>query len=341
MANAEQLSILKQGAKIWNNWRKANPRTEIDLWDANLSGVDLNDTNLAHVNLIEADLSGASLIKTRLVSADLWNVDLSGANLTGADLTVAELERAELRGANLVDSNFEKAKLGFMSFTYVDLSGAIGLDSVIHTGPSTLGTNTIVLSKGRIPEAFLRGCGMSDWEVETVKLYNPDLANEEIIKIQYKIYDLRATQSIQISPLFISYSHADSSFVDKLDNYLNKKGVRFWRDVHHATAGRLETQIDRAMRINPTVLLILSEDSLQSDWVEHEVRTARALEKEMKRDVLCPVALDDSWKKSPWSKRIMEQVMEYNILDFSSWKDDDKFGNIFNKLIDGLELFYK
>jgi len=61
----------------------------------------------------------------------------------------------------------------------------------------------------------------------------------------------------------------------------------------------------------------------------------------MGRDVLCPVALDDSWKNSPWPKRVMEQVMEYNILDFSAWKDESKFGNTFNKLIDGLELFYK
>jgi hypothetical protein len=75
--------------------------------------------------------------------------------------------------------------------------------------------------------------------------------------------------------------------------------------------------------------------------VEHEVRTARGLEKEMGRDVLCPVALDASWKDSPWPRRVMEQVMEYNILDFSAWEDDGKFGNTFNKLIDGLQLFYK
>jgi hypothetical protein len=75
--------------------------------------------------------------------------------------------------------------------------------------------------------------------------------------------------------------------------------------------------------------------------VEHEVRTARGLEKEMGHDVLCPVALDDSWKDSPWPKRVMEQVMEYNILDFSEWEDDVKFEGMFRRLIDGLELFYK
>lgn len=75
--------------------------------------------------------------------------------------------------------------------------------------------------------------------------------------------------------------------------------------------------------------------------MQHEVRAAEGLEKEIGRHVLCPIALDDRWKVSAWPKRIMEQIMEYNILDFSAWRDDNQFGNIFRKLIDGLELFYK
>src|SRR5262249_11373756 len=133
----------------------------------------------------------------------------------------------------------------------------------------------------------------------------------------------------------------DGSFVDKIENHLNSNGVRFWRDIHEMKAGRIETQIDSGIRQNPTVLLILSKNSLKSDWVEHEVRTARRLEKETGRDVLCPVALDDSWKDSKWPKRVMEQIMEYNILNFSTWMDDSKFDGMFRKLIDGLELFYK
>jgi hypothetical protein len=52
----------------------------------------------------------------------------------------------------------------------------------------------------------------------------------------------------------------------------------------------------------------------RGDKVEHEVRGARGWEKEIGRDVLCPVALDDSWKSGPWPKLVMGQVMEYNIL---------------------------
>jgi hypothetical protein len=54
-----------------------------------------------------------------------------------------------------------------------------------------------------------------------------------------------------------------------------------------------------------------------------------------------PLALGDSWKSSPWPERVMEQIREYNILDFSDWDDDNEFGEMFRKLIDGLGLFYK
>ena len=119
------------------------------------------------------------------------------------------------------------------------------------------------------------------------------------------------------------------------------RGVRFWRDVHCVTSGRLETQVDRAIRLNPTVLLVLSTHSVKSDWVEHEARLARKLEIETGRDVLCPVALDESWKTCHWPERLREQIMEYNILDFSAWEDEDQFRRMFGRLIDGLDMFYK
>jgi hypothetical protein len=286
--------------------------------------------------LRRADLSDANLKGSYLSKSDLSRANLKRADLSGADLTLANLSKA-----NLVGSILSQAVVGSTTFVNLSLSRTVGLEQIVHWGPSSISTDVFTLSKGNIPDVFLRGCGLPDWEVESVKLHDPGLNNEEINRILYRVYDLRARQAIQISPLFISYSHGDGAFVDKLENHLNRKGIRFWRDIHEAKAGRLETQVDRAIHQASTVLLILSEHSIRSDWVEHEVRTARAREKEMKRDVLCPVALDETWKNSRWPRRIMEQVTEYNILDFSDWKDDSKFENTFNRLIDGLELFYK
>jgi uncharacterized protein YjbI with pentapeptide repeats len=406
MANDEQLSILKQGVEVWNQWRSINKKNKIDLSLANLSAIDLRYADLSEADLTKSGLIKADLFKTNLNRANLLSADLSYADLTeaylpkanlekaylykticigahlkeatldnadlfGADFTSAQLNGAQLRGTNLFNAklnradlseadfidaslitadlkgaifwktNFTRTTIGATDISNDNFSNVIGLNEVRHSGPSNININTLQLSKGKIPDVFLRGCGLSDWEVEQVKLYNPDLSNEVITQIQYKVYELRATQSIQISPLFISYSQKDSMFVDKLESKLNQKGIRFWRDIHEMKAGRLEKQIDQAISQNQTVLLVLSENSIKSDWVEHEVRTARELEKKIGRDMLCPVALDNSWKSSPWPKRIIEQIMEYNILDFSIWKDDVKFTSMFRKLIDGLELFYK
>ena len=42
-----------------------------------------------------------------------------------------------------------------------------------------------------------------------------------------------------------------------------------------------------------------------------------------------------------WPARLREQIMEYNILDFSDWRDDTVFNQMMAKLIGGLDTFYQ
>jgi len=431
MANAEQLSILKQGVDTWNGWRTKNLYVYADLNEAQLSavelaGVDLRIAHLRRANLFRANLSGADLSGADLSDADLREANLSQANLTRANLNgaslsgafvrdadlqqanllaanlrnanlrnaaigdanlmVANLSGADLSGADLGRSNLTKAHLAGASLRRADLRGATfsranlsrsdlvealfidtdlvgadvseasagltvfanaelgkvkGLESVDHRGPSHISMDTLILSEGRIPEIFLRGCGLSDADVEYARLSRPDLGMEEIEKILHKIRDLRAAQTPQVSPLFISYSHADGKFVDRIGDCLKDKGIRFWRESHERKAGRLETHLDKAFRQNPKVLLILSDHSMKSDWVEQEIRTARELERESGGAVLCLVELDESRKADRWPKQIMEQITESDLLDFSAWRDKSKFESTFQKLIDSLDLFHR
>jgi uncharacterized protein YjbI with pentapeptide repeats len=431
MANAEQLSILKQGVQVWNGWRakniyvyadfngadlngvdlsKADLRIShfrranlfrADLSGADLSGADLSDADLREANLREADLtkanlnganlagafareanlsqanllaanlrnanfshahmseanlmvahlggsdlSEANLSKTNFTRAQLSGVnlrrtDLSGARLTAAHLTKSYLLEARFVEADLIGTDFSGAKVGITVFANIDLSRVTGLESVDHRGPSPISMDTLTLSQGKIPEIFLRGCGLSDADIEYAKLSNPDLGIEEMNKILRKIHDLRAEQALQISPLFISYSHANSPFVDEIGSRLAEKGIRFWRDNHDMKAGKLEKQVERGIRQNLKVLLILSEQCSESDWVKRELTEVKKLEKEMGHMVLYPVALDGGWKTGRWPKRIMEQIMEYNLLDFSDWKNNGRFEDMFHNLIEGLELFDK
>lgn len=102
-------------------------------------------------------------------------------------------------------------------------------------------------------------------------------------------------------------------------------------------AGDVNKQIGRAIRLQDVVLVVLSEASVNSNWVEHELKMARDKEKKGHHDVLCPVALDDSWKKKDgvtW-----HQLKKKNILDFSKWKTK-AFQQPFQKLIKGLKIYY-
>jgi len=346
MANEEQVKRLLAGVEGWNKWRRENPEEKLDLARADFRGAKLMGANLVTANLLWADLREADLRRAYLTDSDLRKVNLSGADLTKVYLKGANLREASLGGtnlsiANLDDTLWEGTWLEGTVFGINDLSKAKGLEEVKHVGASIIDTKTLQRSQGKIPEKFLRGCGLSDWEIESAKLYQPELSAKDVNDIVYRIYELRARQAIQINPLFISYSHADGGFVDVMEKHLDEKGIRFWRDIHHATAGRLEKVVDRAIRQNPTVLLVLSENSVKSDWVEHEARSARELEKELGRDVLCPVALDGAWKDCQWPARLREQIMDYNILDFSKWRDEEEMGRMFGRMVEGLDLFYK
>ena len=364
MANPKHLKILKKGVEAWNEWReeiKDKPDLgRADLCGADLSYADFRGTNLRGANLsgsklCEADFCGADLqdailITSNLSSADLIDTNLAGAgfivaDLSNADLTGADLSGAYLGGAKLIRTNLRGAVLaGAQMVTTIlvdlDLSETVGLDQVQHGGPSSIGTDTLYKSRGKIPGVFLRGCGLSDWEITSAKMFDPTLSSDQIADLTFEIAHIKVESPIQINRVFISYARTDSAFVDALEPLLDRKRIRYWRDIHHLKAGRIETQIDLAIHRYPIVLLVLSEGSVESDWVEWEVSKARELEKQEKRDVLCPVALDDAWRTCTWPGPLRRQIEDYNILDFSEWKNDAAMKRQFQKLIDGLGMFY-
>ena len=170
---------------------------------------------------------------------------------------------------------------------------------------------------------------------------DPTLQPSKVVDIVYQIEHLRNSSPIQPHSLFISYTHKDQSFVETLEKVFKSNDIKYWRDVHDMVSGPMEKQIERAISINETFLLILSENSVNSDWVEFEVRRARETEKTANRHILCPIALDDSWKDCKWPRRIKDQILEYKVLDFSNWKDEAFFEQQYAKLLKGLNIYYR
>lgn len=175
----QHLAILRKGVKAWNEWRRVNLDVRPDLRSAGLRGADLTGADLAGTDLVGTDLRGANLTRANLTQANLDGADLreasldgaylaraylSEASLTQANLREALLERTILDGARLQGADLSRAGLFATVLTNVDLSQVRGLDTVRHGGPSTIGIDTLLRSGGKIPEAFLRGCGVPDFQ---------------------------------------------------------------------------------------------------------------------------------------------------------------------------------
>jgi hypothetical protein len=203
---------------------------------------------------------------------------------------------------------------------------------------------TIFLSKGKIPVKFLRGCGLSDWEIESAKLYLPGLSADQVTDIGYKVIQLRAGNPIQYYSVFISYSTKDQEFAQRLYDDLQDSGVRCWFAPHDVQGGKkLHEQIDSAIQRNDRTLLILSDASMESEWVKTEIAKTRQKESQEKRQVLFPIRLVDFSKIQEWvcfdadrGKDSAREIREYYIPDFSHWQEEKSYRPSFERLLKDL-----
>ncbi len=246
----------------------------------------------------------------------------AGAKLRGAKLARCHFPTAILCNADLTGSDLTEALFGATILGETILRDTVGLGTCLHNGRSIVDFATLVLSGG-LPTAFLRGCGVP----------------EELIE------NLRSLQGAHFYSCFISYSTEDQEFADRLHTDLQNKGVRCWFAPHDIQAGKkIHEQIDEAIRLYDRLLLILSEHSMNSEWVKTEIAYARQKELNEGRRVLFPISLVPFDKIRDWKcfdadsgKDSAREIREYFIPDFSSWRDHDSYQEAFDHLVRDLK----
>lgn len=271
-------------------------------------------------NLRGADLTAADLSRVQLDQADLRSAVLKRVIFDNASLREANLNKAVVDGAD-----FTLSKMAFTSICDVDLSTAKGLETVRHEGPSSVGIDTIYRSQGEVPEVFLRGAGVP----------------EEFITYMKSL----VANPIEFYSCFISYSTKDQEFAERLYADLQNKNVRCWFAPHNVRGGRkMHLQIDEAIRLHEKLLLILSPNSMKSEWVKTEIAKARKREMQEQRDVLFPVRLVSFEAIRDWEcfdadtgKDSAREIREYFVPDFSDWKNHDKYKAAFERLLQDLK----
>jgi len=334
MANVKHLQILLQGVGPWNHWRENNRTVQPDLTQADLrqvifSGADMSGVNLNGADLRGVDLRGVGFTKAELNGADLSGADLSSAFLVATHFRVAFLRGVSLRNAHLQSAeffqtgldgaDFTDATMGYTTLVDVNLGIANGLATVKHDGPSSIGVDTLYLSGGKIPEVFLRGAGVPEAFIAQIKSL------------------VAAMSPIEFYSCFISYSSKDQEFATRLYADLRNEGVRCWFAPEDLKIGdKLRSAFDEAIRVYDKLMVLLSEHSVSSPWVEKEVETAFERERREKRTVLFPIRLDDAVMETDqaWAADIRRTR---HIGDFRDWKNHDSYKKAFERLLRDLK----
>jgi TIR domain len=201
----------------------------------------------------------------------------------------------------------------------VDLSRVLGLESVLHLAPSRIGIDTIYKSKGQIPEIFLRNAGVPEPFIVQMKAL------------------VGAMEPIQFYSCFISYSSKDQDFAERLHADLQIRGVRCWFAAEDLKIGdRFQERIEESIRVYDKVMIVLSEASVKSRWVEREVNAAREREDRENRLILFPVRLDEAVMEAPqpWAADVRRTR---HIGDFRDWDRHPTYRTAFDRLLRDLK----
>jgi hypothetical protein len=95
-----------------------------------------------------------------------------------------------------------------------------------------------------------------------------------------------------LMPIFISYSSKDSDFVDRLAAQLVHHKVNVWIDRWEMHVGEsLLDRIQEAIQDASALLVVLSPDSVESEWCKKELNSGLIRELEERRIVVLPVLI--------------------------------------------------
>ncbi len=335
MANKEHFAKLMEGVGSWNKWvletRKIEPQFRPDLSHAQLPHSNFRGMILDRVDFRGCDISYSILVGAMLRGADLsgtrlWWSDFRSAQLQNADLSRAALIGVDFSGTNLCGANFDRSAMIQTVFANTNLIHALNLETVRHDGPSDVGIETIYRSNGKIASSFLRGCGVPESFIAQMQAL------------------VGAEEGIQFYSCFISYSSKDEEFAGRLHGRMRDAHLRVWFAPEDIQGGqKLYEQIDTAIRVYDKLLIVLSEASLQSEWVMTEIRKARKHERQSGKRKLFPVRLVDFATLRDWEcfdadsgKDLAVELREYFIPDFSQWKEHDQFEAAFARLLNDL-----
>ena len=93
-------------------------------------------------------------------------------------------------------------------------------------------------------------------------------------------------------PTFVSHAHADNNLCDRYVNAMRARGIDLWYDRNNAQAGHfLDREIEEQLERRSAFVLLMTQQSLDSYWVQQELGAYRGLIAQDRSRLLLPVRI--------------------------------------------------
>ena len=108
-----------------------------------------------------------------------------------------------------------------------------------------------------------------------------------------------------MSDIFISYSSKDRPWVDTFAKVLESQGWSVWWDRQIPTGGSFNAVIRQELRAATCAIVVWSEQSVDSEWVQAEADEARKQEKYL------PIRIDESDIPLGFTQRTFQSLVDW------------------------------
>jgi TIR domain/Pentapeptide repeats (8 copies) len=291
MTDIDALSLLARGVTTWNEQRPTGPidLTGLQIWNADLRGVDFHLVDFNHTMIGGSDLRRANLAKARLNGVTIEQTSLEAADLTAVELKGASLWRTCLRDAVLAQVQSLDARIRDSILRGADLRGAQLHRLHMHNCDLTGAT----LADADFDEAFLKRITVEDELLKSIyqrgasiALLNQPLESDRVNCADFTVTATDADFGLIVHDgkaywigehrwdFFVSHVTEDKQAVaEPLARALRTRRQRVWLDVRQIGLGdSIDERISFGINGSLFGVVVLSGDFFHRYWTVRELR---------------------------------------------------------------------
>ncbi len=152
-----------------------------------------------------------------------------------------------------------------------------------------------------------------------------------MIEDDHRFLSSYSVEGMLMKKLFIAYSHADHRFVDKLHNSLNFSHLNVVIDKKILNPGDELTKIFEEIGTSDYLLCVLSLNSINSNWVKKELKTAILKEIDNPKFTVIPVVAEgENWDtiSKTISGELREALRTKYILSFDGYNYEENIKSL-------------